>query len=83
MKFPNGSVITPDGSTLIVAETLGLRLTAFDIAEDGSLSNRRMWADLGARPPDRICLDAEGHVWVANPWRRSASSWPRKVTSST
>jgi sugar lactone lactonase YvrE len=67
MKFPNGSVITPDGSTLIVAETLGLRLTAFDIAEDGSLSNRRIWADLGARPPDGICLDAEGHVWVANP----------------
>ena len=67
MKFPNGSVITPDGTTLIVAETLGLRLTAFDIADDGSLSNRRMWADLGARPPDGICLDAEGHVWVANP----------------
>ena len=67
MKFPNGSVITPDGSTLIVAETLGLRLTAFDIAADGTLSNRRLWADLGARPPDGICLDAEGHVWVANP----------------
>jgi sugar lactone lactonase YvrE len=67
MKFPNGSVITPDGSTLIVAETLGLRLTAFDIAEDGTLSNRRVWADLGARPPDGICLDAEGNVWVANP----------------
>jgi sugar lactone lactonase YvrE len=67
LKFPNGSVITPDGSTLIVAETLGLRLTAFDIAADGTLSNRRLWADLGARPPDGICLDAEGHVWVANP----------------
>ncbi len=67
LHFPNGSVITPGGSTLIVAETLGLRLSAFDIAADGSLSNQRVWADLGGRAPDGICLDAEGMIWVANP----------------
>lgn len=68
MKFPNGTVLTPDGATLIVAETLGLRLTAFDVAADGSLGNRRTWADLSPHlvPPDGICLDAEGAVWVAN-----------------
>lgn len=65
--FPNGMVITPDGKTMIVAETLALRLTAFDIAIDGSLSNRRVWADLSAQmaAPDGICLDAEGAVWIA------------------
>ena len=67
LHFPNGSVITPDGRTLIVAETFGLRLTAFTIADDGSLHDRRIWADLGFRAPDGICLDAEGHIWVANP----------------
>jgi sugar lactone lactonase YvrE len=67
MHFPNGAVITPDGSTLIIAETLGFRLTAFDISADGSLSNRRVWADLAGRVPDGICLDADGNVWVANP----------------
>lgn len=67
MHFPNGSVITPDGKTLIVGETFGFVLTAFDIAADGSLSNRRVWAPLGNRPPDGICLDADGQVWVANP----------------
>ena len=66
MHFPNGSVITPDGRTLIVAETLALRLTAFDIAADGTLSNRRVWAPVGMRAPDGICLDADGHVWIAN-----------------
>ena len=66
--FPNGMVITPDGKTMIVAETLALRLTAFDIGADGSLSNRRVWADLSAHmaAPDGICLDAEGAVWIAN-----------------
>ena len=59
MHFPNGSVITPDGKTLIVAETLALRLTAFDIAADGTLSNRRVWAPVGMRAPDGICLDRE------------------------
>jgi sugar lactone lactonase YvrE len=67
MKFPNGSVISPDGRTLIVAETLGLRLTAFEIAVDGSLHDRRVWAELGDHAPDGICLDADGNVWVANP----------------
>ncbi|MCA9010656.1 MAG: SMP-30/gluconolactonase/LRE family protein [Planctomycetaceae bacterium] len=66
--FPNGMVITPDGNTLIVGETLGHRLTAFDIHEDGSLSNRRVWAQLPTSVgPDGICLDAEGAVWCANP----------------
>jgi sugar lactone lactonase YvrE len=66
LHFPNGMVITPDGKTLIVAETLAMRLTAFDIGTDGSLSNRRVWATLGMRAPDGICLDANGHVWIAN-----------------
>jgi sugar lactone lactonase YvrE len=66
MHFPNGCVITPDAKTLIVAETLALQLTAFDIAEDGQLSNRRPWAQVGMRAPDGICLDANGHVWIAN-----------------
>jgi len=66
LEFPNGTVITPDGRTLIVAESMGRRLTAFDRATDGALSNRRVWADLGARVPDGICLDADGCVWVAN-----------------
>lgn len=68
MDFPNGMVITPDGSTLIVAESLGMRLTAFDIANDGSLSNKRTWADLSPYlcAPDGICLDENGDIWVAN-----------------
>lgn len=66
LHFPNGCVITPDGRTLIVAETLGLRLTAFDVSPDGTLSNRRVWATVGMRAPDGICLDANGHVWIAN-----------------
>jgi len=66
--FPNGMVITPDGRTLIVGETIGHRLTAFDIEKDGSLSNRRVWAQLPTSvSPDGICLDAEGAVWCANP----------------
>jgi sugar lactone lactonase YvrE len=67
MAFPNGSVITPDGSTLIVAETFGARLTAFDIKTDGSLGNRRVWAEVEGAFPDGICLDAEGGIWVASP----------------
>lgn len=66
--FPNGIVITPDGRTLIVGETTGNRLTAFDINVDGSLVNRRIWAQLPSSiGPDGICLDAEGGVWCANP----------------
>lgn len=67
LLFPNGCVIMPDGSTLIVAETFARRLTAFSITEDGSLINRRVWADLGDASPDGICLDAEGAIWVASP----------------
>ncbi len=67
LMFPNGMVITPDAKTLIVGETFGARLTAFDIADDGSLANRRVWADLGTSPPDGICLDAENAIWVACP----------------
>jgi sugar lactone lactonase YvrE len=70
LEFPNGMVITPDGKTLIVAETLGCRLTAFDIAADGTLRNRRLWADIAPNFPDGIALDAEGAVWVAAPFSR-------------
>jgi sugar lactone lactonase YvrE len=66
VAFPNGMVVTPDNSTLIVAESYGKRLTAFDIAADGSLSNRRVWADLGDGAPDGICLDAENAVWYGD-----------------
>jgi sugar lactone lactonase YvrE len=65
--FPNGMAVTPDDSTLIVAESYAHQLTAFDIAPDGGLSNRRIWAHLGdAAAPDGICLDAEGAVWYAD-----------------
>ncbi|HXW84616.1 MAG TPA: SMP-30/gluconolactonase/LRE family protein [Candidatus Binataceae bacterium] len=66
LMFPNGTVITPDGKTLIVGESFGNRLSAFDIAPDGSLSNRREWADVRPAVPDGIALDAEGAVWVAS-----------------
>ncbi|RZU32460.1 SMP-30/gluconolactonase/LRE family protein [Blastococcus saxobsidens] len=81
LLFPNGSVITPDGGTLVVGETWGNRFTAFDLAPDGSLTNRRVWAELGPEPvggsveeligqvvvaPDGCTLDAEGHIWVAD-----------------
>jgi sugar lactone lactonase YvrE len=66
VAFPNGIVVTPDNSTLIVAESYANRLTAFDITADGSLSNRRMWAELGGGVPDGICLDAEGALWYGD-----------------
>src|ERR671916_1216905 len=66
VAFPNGIVVTPDNSTLIVAESYANRLTAFDIEADGSLSDRRVWAELGDGVPDGICLDAEGAVWYAD-----------------
>jgi sugar lactone lactonase YvrE len=66
LAFPNGMVVTPDDSTLIVAESYGQKLTAFDIAHDGSLSNRRVWADTVGGAPDGICLDAENAVWYAD-----------------
>jgi len=67
LLFPNGTVLTPDGATLIVGESYGARLTAFDVQEDGSLSGRRVWARLEGAVPDGICLDAEGAIWVASP----------------
>lgn len=64
--FPNGMAITPDNSTLIVADSYNKNLIAFDIADDGGLSRRRVWADLGEGTPDGICMDAEGFVWYAD-----------------
>jgi sugar lactone lactonase YvrE len=81
LMFPNGSVITPDGKTLIVGETAGCRYTAFTILSAGSLSNRRVWAQLAPTPelgplqemlsqiavgPDGCALDAQGHIWAAD-----------------
>ena len=81
LQFPNGAVITPDGGTLIVGETLGNTYTAFDLAPDGSLSGRRTWAQLGPEvtgtalgdvlgqlviAPDGCALDADGHIWAAD-----------------
>ena len=81
MLFPNGSVITPDGRTLIVGETAGARYTAFTIEEDGSLADRRVWAQVEEAPelgplaetlpklkfgPDGCALDAEGYIWAAD-----------------
>lgn len=67
LMFPNGSVITPNGRTLVVGESFAARLTAFDIEEDGSLSGRRLFASLEGAVPDGCCLDAEGAIWVASP----------------
>jgi sugar lactone lactonase YvrE len=81
LLFPNGSVITPDGRTLIVGETSGARYTAFTIADDGTLEDRRVWAQVAPTPPhttlaetlgqlrfgpDGCGLDAEGHIWSAD-----------------
>jgi sugar lactone lactonase YvrE len=66
IAFPNGMAVTPDNKTLIVAESYGNRLAAFDIEEDGSLSSRRVWAVLEGAAPDGICLDAEGAVWYGD-----------------
>ena len=71
MHFPNGTVLTPDGKTLIVGESYGQRLTAFEVGADGSLSGRRVWAQFSGKVgPDGICLDAEGAIWVASPVSR-------------
>jgi sugar lactone lactonase YvrE len=68
MRFPNGTVITEDGATLVVGESMGGCLTAFDVDRtDGSLSNRRLWAQLEGAVPDGICLDAQGAIWSACP----------------
>ncbi len=66
IAFPNGMAVTPDNATLIIAESHGKRLTAFDIAADGNLLDRRLWADLGDGVPDGICIDAENAVWYAD-----------------
>jgi sugar lactone lactonase YvrE len=66
LQFPNGAVITEDGATLIIAESMGGRLTVFDRQQDGALTNRREWAALTGVAPDGICLCADGSVWVAN-----------------
>ena len=66
IAFPNGMAVTPDNSTLIVAESYGNKLTAFAIDASGGLSNRRIWAETGTDHPDGICLDAEGALWYAD-----------------
>ncbi len=66
LAFPNGTVITEDGAMLVIAESMGGRLTAFDRAADGTLTNRREWAALPGIAPDGICLCADGSVWVSN-----------------
>lgn len=67
LSFPNGAAVTRDGETLVVAESSAARVSAFDIAEDGTLVNRRVFAQLEGAVPDGICLDAEGAVWIASP----------------
>jgi sugar lactone lactonase YvrE len=64
LAFPNGMVITPDNKTLVLAESFTGRLTAFDIGDDGTLANRRVWAD--GVGPDGICLDADGCIWASS-----------------
>jgi sugar lactone lactonase YvrE len=66
LAFPNGVAVTPDNRTLIVAESYGERLTAFDIGSDGTLSNRRVWASVPGDHPDGICIDADNAVWYAD-----------------
>ena len=66
IAFPNGMLVTPDGSTLIVADSYGKCLMAFDIQEDGGLANRRVWANLGDGVPDGICIDADNAVWYGD-----------------
>ena len=66
LMVPNGTVITPAGDRLIIAESLAQRLTSFRIAADGSLGDRQVFADLGEETPDGICLDADGGIWFAS-----------------
>ncbi len=68
MAFPNGSIVTPDGATLLVGESMASRISAFDIATDGTLANRREWAKLEGATVDGMCLDAEGAIWAACPF---------------
>jgi sugar lactone lactonase YvrE len=66
LRFPNGSVITPDGTTIIVGESMGARYTAFRIEDDATLADQRVWAQLERRGPDGCVLDAEGAIWMAD-----------------
>ena len=66
LRFPNGSVVTPDGTTLVVGESMGACYTAFTIQEDGTLTDRRTWAEVPGRAPDGCTLDAEGAIWMAD-----------------
>jgi sugar lactone lactonase YvrE len=66
MAFPNGTVLTPDGATLIVGETMAFRLSAFDVNTDGTLTHRRVFAQMEYVATDGMCLDAEGQIWLAN-----------------
>jgi sugar lactone lactonase YvrE len=66
LAFPNGMAISPDGATLVVAESYANRLTAYDIGRDGGLGNRRVWAQTPDDHPDGICMDAEGALWYAD-----------------
>ena len=66
LRFPNGSVITPDGGTLVVGESMGARYTAFTVAEDASLADRRVWAEVPGKGPDGCVLDADGAIWMAD-----------------
>jgi len=68
LAFPNGSVITPDGRTLLVGESVGCRISAFDLADDGTFSNHRIWATIKDATVDGMCLDAEGAIWAACPF---------------
>lgn len=68
LSFPNGSAITPDGRTLLVGETMASRISAFDIASDGTLSNHRTWGKIEGATVDGMCLDAEGLIWAACPF---------------
>ena len=67
LMFPNGSVITPDGSTLIVGETMASRYTAWDVGSEGALANRRVWAEAPGRYPDGCTMDPDGGIWFADP----------------
>jgi sugar lactone lactonase YvrE len=66
LAFPNGMAISPEGATLIIAESYANRLTAFDIGSSAGLADRRVWAETPGDHPDGICMDAEGAIWYAD-----------------